>query len=73
MLNVITCEANLQEVGKELTTNRKIKKVSFTGSTRVGKMLAEQSAGTLKKMSLELGGCVNAPYRCGAKAAGMHL
>jgi succinate-semialdehyde dehydrogenase/glutarate-semialdehyde dehydrogenase len=56
VLNVITCEANLQDIGKELTTNPLIKKVSFTGSTRVGKILAQQSAGTLKKMSLELGG-----------------
>ena len=56
VLNVITCEANLTDIGRELTTNPTIRKVSFTGSTRVGKMLAEQAAGTLKKMSLELGG-----------------
>ncbi|TXT10584.1 hypothetical protein VHUM_02089 [Vanrija humicola] len=59
VVNVVTTHENLQEVGKELTTNPKIKKVSFTGSTRVGKILAGQSASTLKKMSLELGG--NAP------------
>ncbi|ORY26866.1 Aldehyde/histidinol dehydrogenase [Naematelia encephala] len=59
VLNVITTDANLQEIGKELTTNPLIKKVSFTGSTRVGKMLAGNASGTLKKMSLELGG--NAP------------
>jgi succinate-semialdehyde dehydrogenase/glutarate-semialdehyde dehydrogenase len=58
VLNVVTCEKNLQEIGKELTTNPLIKKVSFTGSTRVGKILAGQSTGTLKKMSLELGGSV---------------
>ncbi|BEI80157.1 hypothetical protein CcaverHIS002_0106860 [Cutaneotrichosporon cavernicola] len=59
VINSITTDKNLQEVGKELTTNRLIKKVSFTGSTRVGKILAAQAAGTLKKLSLELGG--NAP------------
>ena len=59
VLNVITCEKNLQEIGNELTTNPLIKKVSFTGSTRVGKLLAKNATGTLKKMSLELGG--NAP------------
>lgn len=59
VVNVITTHENMIDVGKELTTNKTIKKVSFTGSTRVGKLLAEQAAGTLKKMSLELGG--NAP------------
>ena len=59
VLNVITCEKNLQAIGQELTTNPLIKKVSFTGSTRVGKILAKNAADTLKKMSLELGG--NAP------------
>ncbi|CAN3359454.1 aldehyde dehydrogenase 5, mitochondrial [Diutina catenulata] len=48
------------ESGKELTTNPKVKKVSFTGSTRVGKILMEQSSSTLKKLSMELGG--NAPF-----------
>jgi succinate-semialdehyde dehydrogenase/glutarate-semialdehyde dehydrogenase len=56
VLNVITCEKNLHDIGKELTTNPLIKKVSFTGSTRVGKILAGQASGTLKKLSLELGG-----------------
>jgi acyl-CoA reductase-like NAD-dependent aldehyde dehydrogenase len=59
VLNVITTEANLQDIGKELTTNPLIKKVSFTGSTRIGKMLAANCAGTMKKMTSELGG--NAP------------
>jgi succinate-semialdehyde dehydrogenase/glutarate-semialdehyde dehydrogenase len=59
VVNVITTESHMAEIGLELTTNKAIKKVSFTGSTRVGKILAEQAAGTLKKMSLELGG--NAP------------
>lgn len=48
------------KVGKFLTSHPTIKKISFTGSTRVGKLLAEQASGsTLKKLSLELGG--NAP------------
>lgn len=62
VLNVITTEANLQDIGKELTTNPLIKKVSFTGSTRIGKMLAANCAGTMKKMTSELGGCVFGPY-----------
>ncbi|OAL53140.1 succinate-semialdehyde dehydrogenase [Pyrenochaeta sp. DS3sAY3a] len=44
----------------ELCTNPLVKKISFTGSTGVGKMLAKLATGTLKKMSLELGG--NAPF-----------
>ncbi|RXK42216.1 succinate-semialdehyde dehydrogenase (NADP+) [Tremella mesenterica] len=59
VLNVITTDKHLQEVGLELSTNPTIRKLSFTGSTRVGKMLAKNASGTLKKLSLELGG--NAP------------
>jgi succinate-semialdehyde dehydrogenase/glutarate-semialdehyde dehydrogenase len=44
----------------ELCTNPIVKKISFTGSTGVGKMLAKLATGTLKRMSLELGG--NAPF-----------
>jgi succinate-semialdehyde dehydrogenase/glutarate-semialdehyde dehydrogenase len=44
----------------ELATNPTVKKLSFTGSTGVGKMLAKLAAGTLKRLSLELGG--NAPF-----------
>ncbi len=47
------------EMGKELCENKKVAKISFTGSTKVGKILMSQSADTLKKLSLELGG--NAP------------
>lgn len=47
-------------LGKELCENKKVAKISFTGSTRVGQILMEQCAPTLKKMSLELGG--NAPF-----------
>lgn len=48
------------EMGKELCESEKVAKISFTGSTRVGQILMEQCAPTLKKMSLELGG--NAPF-----------
>jgi succinate-semialdehyde dehydrogenase/glutarate-semialdehyde dehydrogenase len=47
-------------VGKELCANPKVSKITFTGSTRVGKILMEQCASTIKKLSLELGG--NAPF-----------
>ena len=47
-------------IGEEMTTNPLVKKISFTGSNRVGKILMKQCADTVKKMSLELGG--NAPF-----------
>ena len=47
-------------IGGELTSNPIVKKLSFTGSTEVGKLLMAQCAGTVKKLSLELGG--NAPF-----------
>ena len=47
-------------VGKELCANTKVAKITFTGSTRVGKILMEQGAATVKKVSMELGG--NAPF-----------
>ena len=58
VFNVITGPP--QEIGAELTSNPKVKKLSFTGSTEVGKQLMAQCAGTVKKLSLELGG--NAPF-----------
>ncbi len=58
VLNVITGPASVQ--GKELTSNPIVRKLSFTGSTEIGKKLMEQCAGTVKKVSLELGG--NAPF-----------
>ena len=58
VLNVITGSAT--EVGGELTSNPTVRKISFTGSTAVGKILMAQCAGTVKKVSLELGG--NAPF-----------
>ena len=58
VFNVITGKSG--ELGPELTTNPSVRKITFTGSTEVGKQLMAQSAGTLKKLSLELGG--NAPF-----------
>ena len=58
VFNVITGSAT--EQGAELTSNPIVRKLSFTGSTEIGKLLMEQCAGTVKKMSLELGG--NAPF-----------
>ncbi len=58
VFNVITGSA--AEVGLELTSNPVVRKLSFTGSTEVGKQLMEQCASTVKKVSLELGG--NAPF-----------
>lgn len=59
-INVITSKKNTAEIGKVLATSPIVNKISFTGSTRVGKLLMQQSASTLKKLSLELGG--NAPF-----------
>ncbi len=59
VFNVLPC-ANPQEIGAELCTNPDVAKITFTGSTRVGKILMRQSADTIKKLSLELGG--NAPF-----------
>ena len=56
--NVITGDSGA--IGKELTTNPVVRKVSFTGSTEIGKQLMAQCASTVKKVSLELGG--NAPF-----------
>ncbi len=48
------------EIGGELTSNPTVRKLTFTGSTEIGKLLMQQCAGTVKKLSLELGG--NAPF-----------
>ncbi len=58
VFNVITGSA--AAIGGEMTTNPTVRKVTFTGSTEVGKKLMAQCAGTIKKLSLELGG--NAPF-----------
>ncbi|WP_169295098.1 NAD-dependent succinate-semialdehyde dehydrogenase [Advenella sp. EE-W14] len=59
VLNVITASSG-HEVGQELCANPIVRKLSFTGSTEVGKILSRQCADTVKKLSLELGG--NAPF-----------
>ncbi|MBJ6987773.1 NAD-dependent succinate-semialdehyde dehydrogenase [Devosia sp. MC521] len=58
VINVITGSAS--EIGGVLTSHPKVRMVGFTGSTPIGKMLMRQSADTLKKVALELGG--NAPF-----------
>jgi succinate-semialdehyde dehydrogenase/glutarate-semialdehyde dehydrogenase len=58
VFNVITGSATA--IGGEMTTNPTVRKVTFTGSTEIGKKLMVQCAGTVKKLSLELGG--NAPF-----------
>ena len=58
LVNVVTGDA--AQIGAEMTRNALVRKITFTGSTRVGKLLYEQSAATMKKLSLELGG--NAPF-----------
>jgi succinate-semialdehyde dehydrogenase/glutarate-semialdehyde dehydrogenase len=58
VLNILT--GGSTEIGGEMTSNPVVRKLTFTGSTEVGKKLMAQSAGTLKKLSMELGG--NAPF-----------
>ena len=58
VVNVVTGSASA--IGGELTTNPLVKKITFTGSTGVGKMLMAQASGTMKRLSMELGG--NAPF-----------
>ncbi|WP_434774973.1 NADP-dependent succinate-semialdehyde dehydrogenase [Pseudomonas oryzihabitans] len=58
VLSVVTGSA--AEIGAELTESPIVRKISFTGSTEIGAKLMEQSAPTIKKLSLELGG--NAPF-----------
>jgi succinate-semialdehyde dehydrogenase / glutarate-semialdehyde dehydrogenase len=58
VVNVLTGSASV--IGGELTANPIVRKITFTGSTPIGKLLVEQSAKSLKKVSMELGG--NAPF-----------
>ena len=58
VLNVVTGSASA--IGGEMTSNPIVRKLSFTGSTEIGKLLMQQSAATVKKVSMELGG--NAPF-----------
>jgi succinate-semialdehyde dehydrogenase/glutarate-semialdehyde dehydrogenase len=59
VFNVVT-SLDPVEIGLELSTNPIVRKISFTGSTAVGKLLMSQAAGTVKAVSMELGG--NAPF-----------
>ena len=58
VFNVLTGSSTA--IGGEMTSNPDVRKVTFTGSTEVGRLLMKQSADTIKKLSLELGG--NAPF-----------
>ncbi len=58
VVNIVTGSA--AEIGDEICSNLLVKKITFTGSTEVGKILIEKSASTVKKVSMELGG--NAPF-----------
>jgi succinate-semialdehyde dehydrogenase/glutarate-semialdehyde dehydrogenase len=58
LLSVVTGDAG--EIGNEMTSNPTVRKLTFTGSTEIGKKLMAACAGTVKKISLELGG--NAPF-----------
>ncbi|WP_033068693.1 NAD-dependent succinate-semialdehyde dehydrogenase [Thalassospira australica] len=58
LLSIVTGEA--VDIGGEMTENPKVRKLTFTGSTPVGRLLMRQCADTVKKISLELGG--NAPF-----------
>jgi len=58
LLSIVTGKAGT--IGGEMTSSTIVRKVTFTGSTEIGKALMEQSASTVKKISLELGG--NAPF-----------
>lgn len=58
VINIVT--GKTREIGAEMTSNPTVKKLTFTGSTEVGKLLIEQCAGTVKRTSMELGG--NAPF-----------
>lgn len=58
VINVVTGSA--REIGGAIMASPEVRKVTFTGSTEVGKVLIRQSAGTVKKVSMELGG--NAPF-----------
>jgi len=58
VFNVVTGRASA--IGRELTQHPSVRKLSFTGSTEIGRQLMEECAGTIKKVSMELGG--NAPF-----------
>ena len=58
VVNILTGSAS--EIGGEITSNPLVRKITFTGSTEIGKILIKQAADTVKKVSMELGG--NAPF-----------
>ncbi|WP_299939261.1 NAD-dependent succinate-semialdehyde dehydrogenase [uncultured Nitratireductor sp.] len=58
VVNIVTGSAS--EIGDELCENPLVRKITFTGSTEIGKLLIQKTAGTVKKVSMELGG--NAPF-----------
>jgi succinate-semialdehyde dehydrogenase/glutarate-semialdehyde dehydrogenase len=58
VVNVLTGSA--RAIGGEITANPKVRKITFTGSTEIGKDLIRRAAGTVKRLSMELGG--NAPF-----------
>jgi succinate-semialdehyde dehydrogenase/glutarate-semialdehyde dehydrogenase len=58
VVNIVTGSAG--EIGAEITSNPLVRKITFTGSTEIGKQLIRESASTVKKVSMELGG--NAPF-----------
>jgi succinate-semialdehyde dehydrogenase/glutarate-semialdehyde dehydrogenase len=58
VINIVTGQPG--PIGEAMTSSEMVRKLSFTGSTRVGRYLMEKSAGTLKRLSMELGG--NAPF-----------
>ncbi|RKF56522.1 Succinate-semialdehyde dehydrogenase GabD [Erysiphe neolycopersici] len=60
VVNIISALENTSVVGESITTSSTVRKVSFTGSTTVGKILMKQCSSSLKKLSFELGG--NAPF-----------
>ena len=61
VFNIITCDPEqVAAVGAVLTTSPGVRKISFTGSTEIGRLLMQQGASTIKKLSLELGG--HAPF-----------
>ncbi|MEM7196903.1 MAG: NAD-dependent succinate-semialdehyde dehydrogenase [Pseudomonadota bacterium] len=57
-VNIVTGDAS--PIGKEFSSNEKVRKLTFTGSTKIGQLLIRQSADNVQKLSMELGG--NAPF-----------
>ena len=58
VVNILTGSA--REIGGEITANKLVRKITFTGSTEIGKQILREAAGTVKRVSMELGG--NAPF-----------